>query len=89
MNTILIVDDSATYRKACGDMLASHGYETIFAVDGNEAISLAKEQHPDLILMDVRMAAMSGIEALKQIKTYNPTIPVIIMVVVTQGGVSR
>ena len=80
MNTILIVDDSATYRKACGDMLTSHGYETIFATDGKEAISMAKELHPDLILMDVLMPDVNGYHATRKISKDPVTqdIPIVI-----------
>ena len=77
---ILVVDDSATYRKACGDMLTSHGYETIFATDGNEAISMAKELHPDLILMDVLMPNVNGYYATRKISKDPATqdIPIVI-----------
>jgi twitching motility two-component system response regulator PilH len=80
METILVVDDSATYRKACGDMLSSHGYETIFAVNGDEAISMAKAQHPNLILMDILMPETNGFKATRKLSNDPATkdIPIVI-----------
>ncbi len=76
---ILIVDDDPSLRKMLEAVLTGEGYEVIEADDGNKAVSEVKNQFFDLILMDVRMAGMSGIEALKQIKKLSPGIPVIIM----------
>ena len=76
---ILIVDDDAGHLVSLKTVIRSWGYDVKTANDGDVAVEAVKSGPMDLILMDVRMAAMSGIEALKQIKTYNPTIPVIIM----------
>ncbi|RLD90168.1 MAG: two-component system response regulator, partial [Bacteroidetes bacterium] len=76
---ILIVDDDPGHLVSLKTILRSWGYMVETAVDGDVAVDAVKSQPLDLILMDVRMATMSGIEALKQIKAYNPTIPVIIM----------
>ena len=76
---ILIVDDDPSLRKMLEAVLTNDGYEVTEADDGNNAVSAVKGQFFDLILMDVRMAGMSGIEALKHIKKLSPGIPVIIM----------
>ena len=60
-------------------LIGGWGYEVSEADDGAAAIDQVKEQSYDLVLMDVRMVQVSGLEALAQIKLYNPAIPVIIM----------
>ena len=60
-------------------LLKDWGYKTQETDDGQGAVDAVHTQPFDLILMDVRMSAMSGIEALKAIKTYNPAIPILIM----------
>jgi two-component system, NtrC family, response regulator HydG len=76
---ILVVDDDLSHLKTLKTIVTSWGYRASEADDGSKAVKLVKERPYDLILMDIRMAEMSGIEALKQIKDYNPTIPIIIM----------
>ncbi|MCF8029176.1 MAG: sigma-54 dependent transcriptional regulator [Desulfobacteraceae bacterium] len=76
---ILVVDDDAGHRATLRTVLKSWGHRISEADDGQSAVSQVKAAPFDLILMDVRMAEMGGIEALKQIKAYNPAIPIIIM----------
>jgi two-component system response regulator HydG len=76
---ILIVDDDANHLKTLQTIVRSWGYQVSVAEDGAKAVENVKAGPFDLILMDVRMARMSGIEALKHIKQYNPSIPVLIM----------
>ncbi|MBL0712440.1 MAG: sigma-54-dependent Fis family transcriptional regulator [Desulfosarcina sp.] len=76
---ILVVDDDRSHLKTLKTIISSWGYRVTEADDGTQAVARVKERPYDLILMDVRMAAMSGIEALKQIKDYNPAIPILIM----------
>ncbi len=78
-NEILVVDDDAAHRTMLRTLLGGWGYAAAEADDGQGAIALVKERSFDLILMDVRMLKVSGIEALETIKAYNPSIPVIIM----------
>ena len=67
--TILLVDDSATSRMKSRMILAKiQGYEFLSACDGKEGVELAVEKKPDLILMDVEMPRMSGIEACRKIR---------------------
>lgn len=76
---VLIVDDDAKIRKLLRVALQSSGYETIEAENGERGIKLAKENIPDLILMDIQMPVMDGISALKIIRLDESTksIPVI------------
>ena len=76
---ILVVDDDLSHLKTLKTIISSWGYKATEADDGTKAVERVKERPYDLILMDVRMAEMSGIEALKQIKDYNPSIPILIM----------
>ena len=76
---ILVVDDEAPHRQMLDAVLSVEGYEIYHAGDGQEAISLVEERFYDLILMDIRMSKVGGIEALKKIKKISPGIPIIIM----------
>jgi two-component system response regulator HydG len=76
---ILIVDDDPNHLKTLQTIIRSWGYQVSAVDDGTRAVASVKERPFALILMDVRMAQMSGIEALRQIKAYNPSIPILIM----------
>jgi two-component system response regulator HydG len=76
---ILIVDDDPGHLSALKTITRSWGYDVDTADDGAVAVETVQTQPVDLILMDVRMARMGGIEALEKIKAYNPSIPIIIM----------
>ena len=78
-STILIVDDDHAHRTMLRTLIRRWGYDIWEADDGETAIENVKEHPFDLVLMDVRMVKVSGLEALGQIKIYNPAIPVIIM----------
>jgi len=78
-NTILVVDDDNAHRTMLRTLIGGWGYEIDDADDGGAAIEKVKEQSYDLVLMDVRMVKISGLEALEKIKSYNPAIPIIIM----------
>ena len=68
MKRILIVEDNEKNLKLFRSLLNSQGYETIEARDGEEGIRLAKDQKPDLILMDVQMPVMDGVTATRILK---------------------
>ncbi len=73
MAKILIVDDAAFMRMMVKDALKKGGYEDVVeAVDGADAVEKYKELHPDLVIMDITMPNMDGLEALKAIKEENP-----------------
>jgi len=79
LTKILVVDDDPGHLATLKTIIKSWGYIVKAANDGSVAVDMVKSEPMDLVLMDVRMAKMSGIEALEQIKVYNPVIPVIIM----------
>jgi len=76
---ILVVDDDNAHRTMLRTLIGGWGYEIDDADDGAVAIKKVNEQSYDLILMDVRMVKISGLEALEKIKSFNPAIPIIIM----------
>ena len=76
---ILITDDDLAHRVMLKKLLSGWGYNVVEADDGSVAVDEVRKRSFDLILMDIRMMNVSGIEALEQIKQINPSIPVIIM----------
>lgn len=78
-NTILIVDDDSAHRTMLRTLIGGWGYDIAEADDGSIAIEKVQQGPFDMVLMDVRMLKVSGIEALEQIKAFNPAIPVTIM----------
>ena len=77
--SILVVDDDDAHRTMLRTLVGGWGYRIHEADDGTVATEKVREQSYDLVLMDVRMVQMSGLEALEIIKSYNPAIPIIIM----------
>jgi len=66
--TILIVEDNELNMKLQNDLLRAHGYDTLQSVDGKDALSLAREHNPDLIIMDIQLPEVSGLEYTKMLK---------------------
>ncbi len=66
--TILIVEDDQLCMKLENDLLQGHGYNTLQSVDGKDALHLAREHHPDLIIMDIQLPEISGMEYTKLLK---------------------
>ncbi|MDZ7667713.1 MAG: sigma-54 dependent transcriptional regulator [Desulfotignum sp.] len=79
METILIVDDEKHYRLILSEVLQEEGYDSFTAASGMEALDILKSQIIDLVLTDVKMPGMTGIDLLENIKEINPDLPVIIM----------
>ncbi len=79
MENILIVDDEKNYPMIIGELLQEEGYTSLTASSGMEALDILKTELIDLVLTDVKMPGMSGIQLLEKIKEINPDIPVIIM----------
>ena len=77
--SILVVDDDTSHRTMLSTLLTGWGYTIFEADDGEPAIEMVKERYFDLILMDIRMLKVSGLEAMKVIQKINPAIPIIIM----------
>ena len=78
MKKILVVDDDKNICELLNLYLKSEDYETTFAYDGSEAITKAKEEKPDLILLDVMMPVINGWEACKLIRQFT-SVPIIML----------
>lgn len=86
MALVLIADDSPTDQHILSRALEKHGFDTVVARDGEEAVRLAAERAPDVILMDIVMPGMNGYQATRQL-AQNPStaaIPVVIVSTKTQ-----
>jgi two-component system, cell cycle response regulator DivK len=68
MSTVLIIEDNEKNMKLARDVLQAKGYRTLEAVTGEEGVKLAKEKKPDLVLMDIQLPGINGIEAFKQLR---------------------
>ncbi|BAE52374.1 FOG: CheY-like receiver [Paramagnetospirillum magneticum AMB-1] len=67
--SVLIVEDNDLNMKLFNDLLQANGYETIQTKDGREAMDIARKHHPDLILMDIQLPEISGLEITKMLKS--------------------
>ena len=81
MKKILFIEDESALQKTLGDILGQEGYEIIPALDGETGLSLAKTKKPDLVLLDLVLPKLHGLEVLKKIKESDETknIPVIVL----------
>ena len=76
---VLVVDDDTAHRTMLRTLVGDWGYAIVEADDGEAAIAAVRARPVDLVLMDIRMVRVSGIEALEQIKAINPAIPIVLM----------
>jgi two-component system NtrC family response regulator len=79
METVLIVDDEKNYTLILSAVLEEEGFETLTANSGHEALEILKNSDVDLVLTDMKMSAMDGIELLENVKRKDPELPVIMM----------
>lgn len=76
---LLLVDDETGIRNLLNRVLSKEGYDLREAENGDEAIALAKEDEPDLVLCDIKMPGKDGIQVLEELKQINPDIEVIML----------
>jgi CheY-like chemotaxis protein len=76
--TVLVVDDNDVAQRLCRRVLEKAGYRVLIAEDGLQAVDIAMSERPNMILMDVAMPGIDGIEAMKRIKAEIPNQPIVI-----------
>ena len=76
--TVLVADDNDVAQRLCKRVLEKAGYTVLLAADGLEAVEVALSKNPALILMDVAMPGIDGVEAMRRIKAAKPTQPIVI-----------
>lgn len=76
---VLIVDDQVGIRVLLVEVFSAEGYETYQASNGKSALEIVREKRPDLVLLDMKIPGMDGLEILKHIREYDPSIKVIMM----------
>lgn len=78
MKKILLVDDEESIQLLYKEEFTDEGYEVISALNGEEALEKFKTDPPDLVILDIQMPGMNGIEVLRQMKMINSSMPVIL-----------
>ena len=76
--TVLVADDNDVAQRLCKRVLEKAGYTVLIAADGLQAVEVALSKRPAMILMDVAMPGIDGIEAMRRIKAEIPTQPIVI-----------
>ena len=89
MPRVLVVDDEPDAIELLQEFLTSKGYEVITAGGGEEAIRKVKAERPHLILLDVRMPKMNGLEVLRQVRQIDKEVGVIMVTAVNEEGTGR
>ncbi len=89
MPRVLIVDDEPDAVELLKEFLAAKGYDTLTASNGEDALRLVKTERPHLILLDVRMPKMNGLEVLRQVRQIDQEVGVIIVTAVNEEETGR
>lgn len=89
MKKILVVDDEEAICNMLKKFLTQKGYEAIIALSGEEAIGKVKEEKPHIVLLDIRMPKMDGIETLKKIRELDKEVGIVMITAVKDDDVGR
>ena len=84
--TVLVADDNDVAQRLCKRVLEKAGYTVLIAADGLQAVEVALSKRPAMILMDVAMPGIDGIEAMRRIKAEIPNQPIVIASAHSMGG---
>src|SRR5579885_2004373 len=85
---VLVVDDDEAIRSLLAEVLRDEGYEVLEAGNGIDAVDVARAEHPDLVIMDLRMPRMNGVEAIKALRS-EPGLERLIILAMSAGTVLR
>ena len=83
METILVIDDDIEMRDVLFDLLSLDGYEVLLAADGSSGLERYRNSLPELVITDLQMPNVDGIEVLKELKREYPDIPILVITGVT------
>ena len=86
---VLVVDDEPEAVELLREFLSAKGYEVITASDGDEALRKVKEERPHLILLDILMPKMDGLEVLRQLRQIDKEVSVIMITAVNEEAIGR
>jgi two-component system, cell cycle response regulator DivK len=88
MPTILVIEDNATNMELSSFLLESADYSVLKAINAETGVAIAREQHPDLILMDIQLPGMDGLQATRMLKADEATrdIPVVALTALAMKG---
>ena len=79
MAKILVIDDEKGIRNLLDTLLSRKGYDVVLAEGGRKGLDLFRREHPDVVVLDLKMPEMDGITVLQQVRHLNPDQPVIIL----------
>lgn len=86
---ILVADDNYIIRRLLKSLLESKGYDVALATDGVEALAAAQADKPDMVVLDVRMPSMTGIEVLRHLRASGNDVPVMILTAFADKSTAR
>ena len=89
MVRVLIVDDEPDFVELIREFVSRHGYTPLLAYNGPEALCLLKEERPHIVLLDIRMPGMDGIEVLRKIREIDREVGVIMLTAVDDSEVGH
>ena len=78
MKKLLLVDDEESIQIVYREEFEDEGYQVISALDGPSGLAKFREEEPDLVILDIQMPGINGVEVLRQMKMLRPTVPVIL-----------
>ena len=78
MKTVLLVDDDQAIQLLYQEEFKDEGYRVVSATDGEKALELFNQEKPDLVILDIQMPGLNGIEVLRQMKMIDASIPIIL-----------
>ncbi|MDV2496471.1 MAG: response regulator [bacterium] len=86
---ILVVDDEPDFCEALRDFLGSKGFEVAIALSGEEALPAYMQEKPDVVLLDIQMPGMDGLETLRELKALDPEAAVIMLTTIVDEPLAK